>query len=150
MAYHVEILRTDRGVHVPIDLAQASAALLELSGWRRLAGENTFAREAADGTQELLHFEQGGLWASSPSEAMLADMLSAARTLKARVRGDELETYESLHKWSVHADDRAQKAAIDARSRALYRRNKRMAWTIRVGLMAGPALLALAYRWLWP
>jgi len=150
MGYHVEIIRTDHGARVPIELGDASAALFRLAGWRRLESADAFARQGADGTQELLQFENGALWASSPSEAMLADMLSAARALNARVRGDELETYESSEKWSVHPDDLEQKTQVDARSRALYLRNKRIEWAIRVGLVAGPILLGLAYRWLRP
>ena len=41
----------------------------------------------------------------NPNEADLEEMIALAKSLGARVRGDELETYSSAHESSIHPDD---------------------------------------------
>ena len=147
MGYHVSILRTNRTRAVPIQLAEAKALLVG-AGWQFLPDERAFVAHDSDLEGETLWFQDGELWAKSPPENLLKRMIEVSKQLDARVRGDELETYEAIDKWYTHPDDAAEKSRIEAQSRALRRRRTRVQWSIRIGLVVVPFLIGLAYRWI--
>jgi hypothetical protein len=118
MSYHLTILRTDRGKHIPISLDQALAAAQSLGNWRYVATPPSFEHAGAEGLSTV-YFQKGELWTSNPEPCSIAPMLALARQLDARLRGDEFETYESADKTFLHPDDVQLRKAALAQSTAL-------------------------------
>jgi hypothetical protein len=52
-----------------------------------------------------LWFSGGEIWTKNPTEATIEQMLLIAEHLKARVRGDEFETYRTPTDTYLHPDD---------------------------------------------
>ena len=72
----------------------------------------------------VLYLSDGELWTSNPDESMLSQMVALASALGARVRGDELETYNSDLTSFTHPDDVAQKGAVQiSNSRIFWHRH---------------------------
>jgi hypothetical protein len=116
MGYHVRILRTAAGKLRPITGDEVRQAAGKMAG--RLAPlphkQALWLHQPALGEEsEIVVFDDGDgeLWAANPSERLLSLMIELARHLKARVRGDEYETYRSLDDTYVHPDDQALRAA---------------------------------------
>ena len=148
MGYHVCIVRTAGSRTIPIQLAEAKTALLGRNAWRFEESQSAFVALGLPDGEEFMRLQDGELWAKTPSEPMLGRMLTAAQHLNARVRGDELETYESVNKWYVHPDDeqelRERAKAKDAAAARRARRKRRL-WIFSGALLV---LLAIgAVRW---
>jgi hypothetical protein len=91
-----------------------------------------------------LWYDSGELWAKTPESWELEPMLALARILKARVRGDEFETYDSLEKTYFHLDDRSLRHEAEARSKAIISKSTLDQRLIRngiVGFFFVPALV---------
>lgn len=152
MGYHVSIIRTSAGQAVPItreELVRALPAMnarldwsLDREPWTELV------EPAKSDDSELLVFTGGQLWASTPSDGLIALMIELADLLGAWVRGDELETYRTPDDLYTHPDD----VELLRAARAVHgRRGPRSTWSIWKGrvlmvavvLLAGAALGAL-------
>jgi acyl-CoA synthetase (AMP-forming)/AMP-acid ligase II len=91
-----------------------------------------------------LWYDSGELCAKTPESWELEPMLALARILKARVRGDEFETYDSLEKTYFHPDDRSLRHEAEARSKAIISKSTLDQRLIRngiVGFFFVPALV---------
>jgi len=148
MSYHVSILRTNGNQSVPIQLSEAKALLLNGPDWQFLPDQVAFVARGAEVDGETLWLQDGELWTKSPSEALLSRMIEVAKQLDARVRGDELETYESFDKWYTHPDDSAEKARVEAQSKSSRRQIVRKTWLMRAVLVLVPIFIGLTYRWI--
>jgi hypothetical protein len=148
MGYHVSILRTNGATRVAITLSEAKSLLLGGTDWRFDSEDCAFVARNAEIEGETLWFQDGELWTKSPPDAMLAQMIELAKQLNARVRGDELETYESLEKSYTHPDDMNEKAAREAEAQVLRRRRTRNVWRWRAAVVLLPITVAFVYRWI--
>lgn len=106
MGYHMTILRTLKQRQLDITLNEARSAAENTSGWQYDRVDECFTFTGPQGTIDVFH-DEGELWLQDfHGEAwQLEPMLALANTLNARVRGDELETYESIDKTYFHPDD---------------------------------------------
>ena len=99
MGYHVAIVKTDG----------TEESSLSAAGITHVIRKNP--AYSFDGTvlqsngKHFLWFRDGELWMKNPNEADLGEMIALAKSLGARVRGDELETYSSAHESFIHPDD---------------------------------------------
>lgn len=146
MGYHVSIVRTQGGQAVPIRLNEAKALLLGGADWEFLPEQLAFVARDPGLEDQALWFHDGELWTKSPSTGLLAKMIDIAKALDARVRGDELETYQSTEVWYTHPDDAAEIAKLESLLKAARRRTVRNQWCWRIGLIVVPLLAGLAYR----
>lgn len=114
MAYHLTILRSANGLQQPISRSEALAGAQQTAGWSVTgAAEITFSDERGHCT---LWHSDGELWTRLEAPWVIEPMLELARVLKARVRGDEFETYSSVQESYAHPDDKrlAQVARADS------------------------------------
>jgi hypothetical protein len=107
MGYHVTILRTDQGQQISISLDEVVSATSNIDGWRYLESPPTFEFHSKEHSCTLW-FQDGELWTKNPEEWQLGLMVSLAKRLNARVRGDELETYITENETYQHPDDKSQ------------------------------------------
>lgn len=119
MGYHVTILRTKDSVVVPMKLEEVQTAIQSLVNWQYIEKDNAFVKKGDDEESCVLWYENGELWAKTPSEWALRQMIALAVPLHARVRGDEFETYEAPEKWYTHPDDIKLKKEAEVASEAL-------------------------------
>lgn len=117
MGYHVTILRSSQGKQLPISLSEAVSAAESIEGWTYTETPPTFEYSRAEGTCALW-YQDGELWTKNPEEWVINAMLVMAKRLKARVRGDEWETYDN-DKTYHHPDDIALRAEAETKSNAL-------------------------------
>ena len=98
----------------------------------------------ADGIRRAtLVWNDGEIWTKVPEADVIAVMLRLAEPLKARVRGDEFETYRSPTETYIHPDDKEAAENAEALRQASLTKHKRfeLAWNIvRVALLAIIAL----------
>ena len=94
-----------------------------------------------------LWYDSGELWAKTPESWELEPMLALARILKARVRGDEFETYDSLEKTYFHPDDRSLRYEAEARSKAIISKSTLDQRLIRNGIVGFFFVLAVVGYW---
>ncbi len=150
MGYHVAIVRTDAGQAVPItrdELVRALPAMNARLDWYQARTPWTELYEPAKGdASELLLFEDGELWAKTPSDTFIALMIELADLLGARVRGDELETYRTLDDVYRHPDDdglrRAAGSMPDTRRRTAWDEWKGRLMVAGAGVLIGGACIA--------
>lgn len=149
MSYHVTILHTQAGQVRPIDQDELVAAVDRMTG--RLAvepaaqGGPQVVEPGKGQDSEVMHFQDGALWAQNPSEPFLGLMIELANLLGARVRGDELETYRTPHDTYQHPDDRAAIAAAQAVSHKLIRKRRRANWLVPALTVGAGALVGWIY-----
>jgi len=142
MGYHVTILRSKNGLQQPIPRGDAEAAIA--------ARPELVAKSNPDGTLDvtvvakrdespLLRWQDGEIWTKNPDDETLRLMLGLAQSLRARVRGDEGETYRSVDETYQHPDD-----ATDAElGRRMVAKARRRQWIVNLApfLVAGAGLL---------
>ena len=108
MGYHIRIVRTEKAQSVPIlrgEFATAVRAIATLD----LDVDETTARFVKKGElRSTLSLSDGEVWTNNAEEDVLAVMIELAGRLKARVRGDEGETYRSIAESYQHPDDSDQ------------------------------------------
>lgn len=150
MGYHVAILRSACGRLVAIELDEARAAACEL-GWSFTEAPPTFELKREEKTCTLW-YDHGELWAKTPNEWEIASMLALATKLRARVRGDEYETYSSPNDTYSHPDDLQLQKEDQARSLELLRRDplspQKMRYYIVGFFVALGGLAYLVGKWL--
>lgn len=136
MGYHVTILRTANGAPIPIPLEEATAAAQSLDGWRFDQQDASFLKERGD-DHLILWYQDGELWTKNPETWAMEAMLEFATRLGARVRGDELETYETAERTYQHPDDIPIIRESEAESKAMLARSIRQQRLIWIGIMIG-------------
>jgi hypothetical protein len=146
MGYHITIMRAQSN---PILIEEVARAI------GRMAGRLAFDSDAQPDPQvyepgkdlesEIMLFEDGELWAKTPSSEFLALMIELAGLLGARVRGDELETYRTVEQTYSHPDDRELIAEAEAMSQRMLRQQRRRDWIARIATVSVLALLGLMY-----
>lgn len=121
MGYHVSILRSANGKLLDIDLGEAKVAASAL-GWSFKTEPPTFELKSEEMTCTLW-YSHGELWTKAPGDQEISQMLTLATRLKARVRGDEYETYTSPEETYNHPDDLELRREDEAKSIELLRRD---------------------------
>jgi hypothetical protein len=129
MGYHLTILRSSQHGQIPIPLDEATVAARAL-GWECDGSQPAFWRHTDQGTCTLW-YQDGELWVKSPELWEIAHLLVLANNLRARVRGDEFETYESTDKTFLHPDDRQLRKEAEVQSKALLSQSMREQKLIR-------------------
>lgn len=129
MGYHLTILRTNAGKSLPITEAEFAAAVARIPSLR-LDDDQRSARYVRGGElrSTLSLSEEGEVWTNTAEEDVLSVMLELAAPLKARVRGDENETYRSVSDAYVHPDDAEEVEAAETERRA--HRKRRLIWNV--------------------
>lgn len=139
MSYHVTILRTQGSQRIPIrreELMAAVAAGQELKIDKSTETSLQIATINDSAEAPILIWERGEIWAKNPDARTLQLMINLATPLKARVRGDEFETYITPEQTQIHPDD---ERAIDAAKREtvnVVRRTKRRQWVLYAAIIA--------------
>lgn len=109
MGYHVAILRTGGPEQkiCPEEIVSLVEGKFGFTIDRDDSGSIKQAYREVSGEEVLLFYDGTELWAKNPSNVALGIMLDIARALgkRARVRGDEGETYRSVTETYVHSDD---------------------------------------------
>jgi hypothetical protein len=144
MGYHLTVLRTRGDQQLPIskqEFAAATRTVPELT----LEDTGDAARYERDGElRAMLFWNDGEIWTKVPEDDVIVVLLALAEKLKARVRGDELETYRSPGDSYTHPDDAAAVTGVDRRVEQVLRR--RRVWSrVRTLATLTAAALALAY-----
>lgn len=109
MGKHVTLLRTRGGTPQPIEPEELVSALQRLgSPYVLVPDARADARlvdpAVPDGV-DVIFVQAGELWASDPSDTLLATMLGLARELGGRVRDDAFATYRGVDDTYLHPDD---------------------------------------------
>lgn len=146
MSYHVAIVRTRAGALRPLskeEVLAAASARPEVHCEVPSGGELTIVLDAADPESPVLWFQDGELWTKNPDEKTLAFMVSFASSLGARVRGDEFETYRTVHETYLHPDDAKLVQAMTGPTRSPWKTRLLplvllVAITFTIGLLCGP------------
>lgn len=104
MGYHVTILKTSGRKRIPLSREDVDSVERAFPMWSYK--ENDEALVPKDGEHfGALWFSEGEIWTKNPSEETIKQMLLIAEHLDARVRGDELETYQTPTDTYLHPDD---------------------------------------------
>jgi hypothetical protein len=121
MGYHVEIVRTRAGVSEPIREEEIRELIGRMPGLSveppQKFGDLMVVVSVSPNTYHWL-LQHGKIWTKNPDEDEIALMLVLAGHLGARVRGDDLETYETADRAYDHPDDeglRKEATAAEAR-----------------------------------
>lgn len=148
MGYHVTILRTEQGQQIPISLEEIVSVTSNIDGWRYLESPPTFEFHSKEDSCTLW-YQDGELWTKKPDEWQLGVMVSLAKRLNARVRGDELETYSAENETYQHPDDKSEIDDQAEVSRKYKKRAKIRHFTFRAyQLITISVLLYFATKWL--
>lgn len=112
MGYHISIVRTsaeDEGATSSVQQTEVISAASKLGFSIKYNGENDVELiSKVIGEEEVtLFFDDSELWSKNPSDLALESMLELATTIgnKARVRGDEGETYKDKGTTYTHPHD---------------------------------------------
>ena len=140
MGYHVAIVRTNGEDVSPLSEHEITEAAKE-SAVLSFDGEFLFKRGDV-----FLSFSNGELWLKNPGESEIEDMVALASKLKARVRGDELETYRSATESYTHPDDARLLASLQLQTKALKAATKRRQWLLNGSVLAFFVLLIVVFK----
>ncbi len=138
MGYHLTILRTDGKRTISITRSEVEALAGAFPEWRYDATQDALVSTDDSKEAPALWLSDGELWTKNPSDTTIAAMLKLAEHLKARVRGDEHETYRGVAETYTHPDD--------AELRAWARREQLRLWAMRAALVGGAALLGFLLK----
>ena len=133
MGYHLRILRGTTEPDINQDeFAAAVRAIPSLV----LDDDGSSARFVQEGTlRSTIFLSDGEAWTNTAEDDVLEVMLLLAKPLKARVRGDNNESYRSVSETYIHPDDIEEVAAEKADYQRWKRRN--LVWNIaRFSLLA--------------
>ena len=133
MGYHLRLLR---GIDEPDISQQEFAAAVRAIPSLVLDDDEYSARFVRDGSlRSTIFLSDGEAWTNTAEEDVLEVMLLLAKPLKARVRGDNNESYRSVSETYIHPDDVEEVAAEKADYQQWKRRN--LVWNIlRFSLLA--------------
>lgn len=142
MGYHVEIVRTSGNDVIPISETDIEVAISEDPSMRFLDGALYLNEEP------VLSYSGGILWLNNPEESDLSRMVLLAESLDARVRGDELETYNSEGNFYYHPDDKSAVTKKKKIESSLITRKKRDQLKLNIGLISAFLLLVGIFHYL--
>jgi hypothetical protein len=148
MGYSVAIIRTAAGRRQRFSAEEIEAAAARLPGWRYDPAAQTLERQAGS--------DEAGFWldvgpleleAKEPTEAQIGLMIELSRSLSARVRGDDLETYRTPTETYAHTDDDQLRraTALPVAGRRSATTAQRVADYIKIGALLLLAINFLAY-----
>jgi hypothetical protein len=117
MGYHLTILRTHAGESVPITEDEFADAVARVASLQLDEDRQTARYVRSDELRSTITLTDGEAWTNTAEEDVLTVMLELAALLKARVRGDEGESYQSVSETYVHPDDASDvtSAEVDRR-----------------------------------
>lgn len=150
MAYHVTILRTERGERILIakeEVKKISSARPELA-IEESRPERLVLTRTVSNREDVLVWQDGEIWAANPDRELLQFMIDLAADLRARVRGDELETYTSPEQTYLHPDDHEEEKEADLLTRQLIKRRKRNQILLNLSIVGFFAVLVVIVSWL--
>lgn len=148
MGYHVTILRTYQGQKIPISLEEIVSVTRSIDGWRYLESPPTFEFHSKDDSCTL-RYQDGELWTKNPEDWQIGVMVSLAKQLNARVRGDELETYSTENETYQHPDDKSEIDAQTEESRKFSKRARVRRILFRAyQLIALSVIIYFSIKWL--
>jgi hypothetical protein len=132
MGYHLRVLR---GTAEPEISQQEFAAAVRATPSLVLDDDECSARFIRDGDlRSTIFLSDGEAWTNTAEEDVLEVMLLLAKSLKARVRGDNNESYRSVSETYIHPDDIEEVAEEKADYQRWKRRN--LVWnTVRFSLL---------------
>lgn len=148
MGYHLTILRTKDKQSIPIDQKEIESLPSSFPEWQYDAKQIALVSVDERDDAPALWFTDGQLWTTNPSNETITSMIALANKLKARVRGDELETYRSANETYIHPDDAEKKTEADEDEdiEAWRRREQLKLWAIRAAFIGGAALLGFLLK----
>jgi hypothetical protein len=143
MGYHVNILRTKDGKKIPFSVSELKQAAESLSGWKFESDKAKASFYMDDNHIVTVWCTKGEIWANNPDEDALAAMIHLADALKARVRGDEFETYRSPQDWYIHDNDKISKSKAEHEGNEIIRRTRRHGWIMHMTIFGIFAVFVL-------
>ena len=142
MGYHVTIIRA-----APIKRDEVIALASASREWKYDSEQDALVFRHDNTEAIALWFSYGEIWTKNPSEETITKMISIADKLKARVRGDEMETYRSATETYIHPEDAREKASADAEAEASAWRFRLRQWLFNAALMGTFLLVILFLKW---
>ncbi|RYY73345.1 MAG: hypothetical protein EOO52_18260 [Gammaproteobacteria bacterium] len=143
MSYHIQILRKRNGKLDSILKSEIEKLVKQMPNFRiespSLSSAELDLIMLKNGVDKYrLTLQNGQLWAKNPDEVLIQAMIDMSKYLGARVRGDNLETYESLGVTYIHADDNLEFHSGQKTSDFYLKRHKRIKsfwWFVRFFLV---------------
>ena len=142
MGYHVTIIRA-----VPIKRDEVIALASDSGEWEYDSEQGALVSQHDSTEGAALWFSDGEIWTKNPSEETITKMISIADKLKARVRGDEMETYRSATETYIHPEDTRKKERADAEAKASAWRFRIRQWLFNAAVMGAFLLVILFLKW---
>jgi hypothetical protein len=142
MGYHVAIIRA-----VPITKDEVVALACDSEEWKYDPEQNALVSRHDTTEAAALWFSDGELWTKNPTEELITKMITLAEKLKARVRGDELETYRSATETYFHLEDRSERDRADTEAKSVARRFRIRQWLFNAAVMGTFLLVILFLKW---
>jgi len=146
LGYHITILRTQDKQTIAITKEEVLGLAEVFPEWSYDSNQDALVFVDKSDEAPALWFSDGRLWTGNPSNETLASMIALAKHLKARVRGDEFETYRTADEVYLHPDDAQEKAEADAEVGALIRRTRRKQWVLNAVLFGSFISLILLLK----
>lgn len=142
MGYHVTIVRA-----LPITREEVIGIARELGEWNYDPEQDALVSLHDSPEAAALWFSDGEIWTKNPNEENITKMISIAEKLKARVRGDEMETYRSATETYIHPEDALPKQKADAEAKVSAWHFRIRQWLFNAALMSTFLLTILFLKW---
>jgi len=140
MGYHVAIVKTEGSVDSVLNESEINTAL---------RGDSDYSFDGVMLSRRgkpFLQFSQGELWLQNPGESQLQEMLVLASRLKARVRGDESETYSSVSQIYAHPDDKELRELERVETKKIKTATKKRQWILNASLFGFFVLIISVFK----
>ena len=142
MGYHVTILRTEKGKPSPLTESEIKNAV---SGFP----EFSFQKNAVFRNGKFfLALNDGELWLKNPDTNDITAMLLLAKSMGARVRGDEFETYETQNTSYIHPDDAGLISKANKELVYIKKQTRKRSVVLNISIFAFFALLILFFNYM--
>ena len=143
MGYHVSILRTAAGSQQPITVEDLRKHAANNDQWELDFSGPRPSYSLVGKYPITCWLDDGELWTKNPDEHGLRSLIALANDLRARVRGDEFETYrEDLSTYS-HPDDFAEQEAAVQSGEKIVQKARRRHWIVSLMIVSFLVLLTL-------
>lgn len=143
MGYHVAIVRTSGGTAEPITLGELQKHSTLNVDWNLDTSGSDPSYNYTGVTSLTCWLTDGELWTKNPDNQGLQRMVRLATDLKARVRGDEFETYRDDLSTYVHPDDAEVKRQVSQSGEELVRKAKRRQWALNISVITVFVVLSM-------
>jgi hypothetical protein len=142
MGYHVTILRTTKGKPSPLIESEIHNAVSEFPQF-------SFQNNAVFRNGEFfLALNNGELWLKNPETNDISDMLLLANSMRARVRGDEFETYESQDKTYIHPDDKGLVSKANKELENIKKQSRKRSMLLNISIFTFFVLLVVLFKYM--